>query len=217
MDDGGSWAQVSEGGGRGVGDRAEEWGGCSVFTKHQRTIAYLWMGQWRNFRHAYVPHGERERERESQATGLMGNVVMVLCLVFDFHALLCPFSVSCVLPSVRVCLPPLSPHLFLVSSLVSVCLVSAFPLVRVRSLLLFSLVKLPPASPLVPPVSRLVCFWILVLCGSLICTLSFLLALCLLFCHFDPFSLFTSLSSQLLFVCLDKSSLFVLPNLASCE
>ena len=24
MDDGGSWAQVSEGGGRGVGDRAEE-------------------------------------------------------------------------------------------------------------------------------------------------------------------------------------------------
>ena len=77
----------------------------------------------------------------------------VLC--FDFHALLCPFSVSCVLPSVLsfllvacppVCLsaccssatlrsPAAPPHLFLVLSSVSVCVVFVFPLVFVSSFL----------------------------------------------------------------------------------
>ena len=88
----------------------------------------------------------------------MSLCCVLLCHVLIFHALLCPFTVSCVLPSVQVCLPlsvsvfssvlpplitppgllpPLSPHLFLIPLLVSVHLASAFPLVFVCSLLLF--------------------------------------------------------------------------------
>ena len=82
---------------------------------------------------------------------------LVVSYILVFRALLCPFSVSCVLPSVHVCLPlsvsvfssvlplvtspgllpPLSPHLFLILSLVSVYIVFVFPLVFVCSLPLF--------------------------------------------------------------------------------
>ena len=60
-----------------------------------------------------------------------------------FHALMCPVSVSCVLPSVcrfsQPCIPlvisPVGPpHLFLVLSSVSVYLVSVFPSLPVWSL-----------------------------------------------------------------------------------
>ena len=106
--------------------------------------------------------------------------------LWEWKAPTCPFSISCVLPSVHVCLPlsvsvfssvvpplvispgllpPLSPHLFLVSSLVSVYLVSAFPRVFVRSLVLFLLLLVWCPSR-VPSVSRMImhtCMYIIFL------------------------------------------------------
>ena len=116
-----------------------------------------------------------------QDCGLLAVSVFFLC--FDFHALLWGggeelfpswshmllFPLQCVFKS----LFHVHPHQFVVW---------AFPVMYSES---------SPASPRVPVVSCLVCFWILILCGGLICTLSFLLALWL-FCYFVTFSLFTS-------------------------
>ena len=127
------------------------------------------------------------------------------CLMFWFSmpsCVSCPFSVSVafhvavcfslsviVFPSVHPhlvtspdLLPPLSLHLFLVSSLVSVYLVSAFLLVFVRSLLLLLLLLLSVSCPSrVPSVSRLeTVFFDL----YLICAFFFALCWAVLFCYF---------------------------------
>ena len=99
---------------------------------------------------------------------------MVLCLVFDFHALLCSFSVSCVLPSVQfvslsflLCashlvtspglLPPLSPHLLLIpSSMCDVPCVSKLLDVSGCS----SCFVLVPEVPCIQPVSPFMCVFL---------------------------------------------------------
>ena len=55
----------------------------------------------------------------------------------------------------------------------------------------------PPVSPCVPPVTCLSCFWILILGGSLICTVSFVgtLFAVLILCPFSPFLLACEASS----------------------
>ena len=140
----------------------------------------------------------------------------VSCVVFlDFHALLCSlvlsvspvYSPCCSLsPSVCQCfllwasplvtspglLCPLSPHLFPVLSLVSVCIVFVFPLVFVFSLLLSasapaSLVFLPFWGTLQSSIWYVFGFWFLVAVWFVLCLL---LVLCLLFwyfAHFPPF------------------------------
>ena len=131
-----------------------------------------------------------------------------------------PFLLSCLSPPVcqyRVlhafsCVIPssshpssslLSPHLFLISSLVSVYLVSACPRLFVLSLLLLlfglsvvfnvSCEFLPPSSLFFLFLSGMWLFFILNCCPwVLICTLPLLLALCFLcFCHFVSFSAWT--------------------------
>ena len=77
-------------------------------------------------------------------SSILLSLYPVLCLMFwCFHALMCPLSVSYVLPSVCQCSQPCiplvispvgPPHLFLVLSSVSVYLVSVFPSLPVRSL-----------------------------------------------------------------------------------
>ena len=103
--------------------------------------------------------------------------VFVSCLMFwFFHALMCPLSVSYVLPSVcqytHPCIPlvisPVGlPLLFLILSSVSVYLVSVFPSLRVRSLYFSASVFVHAPVHVPSPICSLfphgMCFWIWVL------------------------------------------------------
>ena len=180
----------------------------------------------------------------------MSLCCVLLCLMFwfsivSFKCLLCiplvavclPLSVSVfssVLPPLVTSpglFPPISPHLFLVSLLVSVYLVSPFPLVFVSSLPLFLLLSASVSVGVIVPqwyVFFVVVFfglWVLVF-PYLFCTLPFSLhfelfyfatlsCCCVATLVFCPSFIFVS-CSFLFFVaisfCFNKSSPFVLPH-----